>query len=95
MPGPAFVAEHLTDDGSAVLITTNYPDLAHVYRHGQSGTLRRRLYTAARSRGAPENLGLLRRVLETRWEYARLLGWDHYADYVTATKMIRTARHAA
>ena len=40
----AFIAEHTTQDGSAVVITTNYPDLAHVYRHGNSESLRRDLY---------------------------------------------------
>ena len=39
-------------------------------------------------------MGLLGRILRLRWEYARLLGWQHYADFVTANKMIRSASRA-
>ena len=89
---PDFVAAH-THHG-LVNITTDYPDLYHVYRHGQSAQLRGRLYALARSRGAPDNLDTLQRVLELRHEFATLLGWPNYAAYVTADKMIRSAEHA-
>ena len=89
---PAFVAAH-TSDG-VVTITTDYPDTTHVFKYGRSATLRRTMYGLARSRGAPENLATLQRVLELRWEWAQLLGWPHYASYATATKMIGTAQHA-
>jgi len=89
---PAFVAAHTTD--GVVTITTDYPDTTHVYKYGRSAELRRTMYGLSRSRGAPENLATLQRVLELRWEWAQLLGWPHYAAYATATKMIGTAEHA-
>ena len=89
---PQFVESHTVD--GLVNITTNYPDIYHVYRHGESAELRRRLFILARSRGTPSNLDVLKQVLELRHEYATLLGWPNYASYVTRNKMIRTAEHA-
>jgi thimet oligopeptidase len=91
---PSFVAAHTDATTNSVTITTDYPDVIAVYKHAESAELRRRLYTLARSRGAPANLATLQRVLALRFEYAQLLGWPSFASLATADKMIGSAEHA-
>jgi thimet oligopeptidase len=53
------------------------------------------MYRASQSRGAPANLDVLQRMIARRHELATLLGYPHWAAYVTEDKMIRTAENAA
>src|SRR2546427_4092592 len=46
------------------------------------------------NRAHPANLDILARVIGKRDELARLLDYEHFAAYITADKMIRTAEAA-
>ena len=73
-------------DGT-VKVTINYPDYIPVMTYATSDDLRRRLYMEYNNRGYPKNVETLRRMLETRSELAKTLGFPTWADYITANKM--------
>jgi thimet oligopeptidase len=53
-----------------------------------------RMYKAARQRAYPANREVLKKLLTLRHELAELLDYDNFADYITADKMIGSARNA-
>lgn len=83
-----FLEAHPPDGEGLVTVTTNYPDLFPVLKYASRADVRRRLMEAYLNRGHPKNLETLTRLLVTRHELARLLGYAHYAAYVTEDKMI-------
>ncbi len=90
-----YVARHKPEPDGAIRITTAYPDAIPVFQYATNGDLRRRLRLQFEDRGYPKNLDVLQRLLERRNELARLLGYEHYAAYVTEDKMIGSAKAAA
>ncbi|TAJ12540.1 MAG: peptidase M3, partial [Planctomycetota bacterium] len=75
-------------DGS-VTLSTDPQDRIPFLSYAESGELRREYLRAHLSRAVPENLAVLRRLLERRAELAGLLGYASWADYVTEDKMAR------
>jgi thimet oligopeptidase len=74
-------------DGSFDL-TTEYPDALPVMKFATSDALRRRMFVAFQTRAYPKNLAVLKKMLETRYEIASLLGYRSWADYNAADKMV-------
>jgi thimet oligopeptidase len=92
---PDFVAAHPPDADGKIRITTDYPDYNPFMTYAVDDDLRRELYIAFRSRGDRHNEAILRDILTLRAEKAGLLGFDNWADYITADKMIGSGTHAA
>ncbi len=90
-----FLQSHPPDARGTVRITTDYPDYNPFMTYAADDELRRKLYVAFRSRGDGGNEETLRRILILRSEKAKLLGFDNWADYITADKMIRSGDRAA
>jgi thimet oligopeptidase len=90
-----FVAAHPPGAGGKIRITTDYPDYNPFMTYAADDELRRELYVAFRSRGDRHNEVTLRDILKLRAEKAALLGFAHWADYITADKMIGSGQHAA
>lgn len=88
-----YIEARLQDDGTLV-ITTDYPDYFPVMQYAHDDELRFELYKLFRQRGYPENEQVLLDLLRARHELATLLGYRHYAEYVTEDKMIKTAENA-
>ncbi|HVS09050.1 MAG TPA: M3 family metallopeptidase [Planctomycetota bacterium] len=86
-----YVASHPEDEHGAVTITTDMPDYQPFMTYARRGDLRRRLYVEHANRAVPQNLDVLKRLIETRHELATLLGYPSWADYVTEDKMVKTA----
>src|SRR5690625_7589966 len=63
-------------------------------QYAHDDELRFELYKLFRQRGYPENEQVLLDLLRARHELATLLGYRHYAEYVTEDKMIKTAENA-
>src|ERR1035438_6295265 len=57
--------------------------------------LRRRLMIDFVNRGYPKNGDVLRKMMQTRYEIATILGYSSWADYSAADKMIRTVGNIA
>jgi len=89
-----FVKAHPPGDDGTIAITTNYPDSVPVFRYARKESVRHDLMEAYLNRAYPANLDVLARLIAKRDELARLLDYDHFADYVTADKMIGTAAAA-
>jgi len=88
---PDFVAAHPPRTDGAVVIGTDPHERVAFMSYSERADLRRGYYRAVLKRAAPENLAVLRRLLEKRHELARTLGYEHWADYATEDKMTRSA----
>ncbi len=90
-----YIAAHRPKDGGPITITTAYPDAIPVFQYAASADVRRRLQREFYDRGYLKNLDVLAQLLAKRHELARILGYEHYAAYVTEDKMIGSAKAAA
>lgn len=80
-------------DGSVVLSTDPHVRMAFM-TFAERADLRHEYFVVASNRAVPENLAVLPRLLAKRHELARLLGYAHWADYVTEDKMTKGAAAA-
>jgi len=87
-----YIRRHMPAPDGKIRITTDYPDYNPFMVYARSARRREQLYRAFRSRAHPNNIAVLKSILARRYELARLLGYAHWADYVTEDKMIRDAR---
>ena len=84
-----YIDRHKPGSDGKVRITTDYPDFYPAMTFARSEALRRRLGQAFLSRAYPQNLEVLKNMMQTRYEIATLLGYSSWADYNAADKMIR------
>ena len=89
-----YVANNAPDDDGLIHIDTTYPDYVPFMTYADDAAAREQLYIEYTNRAYPQNLDVLRAVLEKRYEYANLLGYPNYAEYVTADKMVGSAGNA-
>jgi len=82
-----FIARHPADASGAVTLTTNDVDARPVLMYAKSEELRRRMLVAVYNVAAPENVAVLDRILRTREEIARILGYRNWAAYDTEVRM--------
>jgi len=83
-----FIDRHKPAADGSIRLTTEYPDEQPVMKFAASADLRRRMLIAFNTRAYPKNGTVLKRMLETRYEIARLLGYPSWADYNAADKMV-------
>lgn len=89
-----YVRSHPAGPDGKVTITTDTPDALPFMTYAKDPKAREALWRAARLRGYPQNEAVLKELLTKRYELARLLGYPHWAAYVTEDKMIRSAKAA-
>jgi thimet oligopeptidase len=87
LPQDYIDAHPATDDGK-IRISTQYPDLFPFLTYADDDDLRRQLSVLYSNRAYPENQAVLQRLLALRYEFARLLGFENYAELITADKMV-------
>ncbi len=90
-----YIEHHKPNDKGEVTLTTDYPDFIPVMIFGRSDELRQRMYLAFQNRAYPANRDVLERMLKTRHDIAAALGYDSWADYFAADKMIGTGAKIA
>jgi thimet oligopeptidase len=90
-----FIDSHKPDKAGVIRITTDYPDYVPAMNFAESSSLRRRLFLAFNSRAYPQNADVLMKMLRTRYEIASLLGYQSWADYNAADKMIGSGARIA
>jgi thimet oligopeptidase len=83
-----YIDRHKPGKDGFIAITTDYPDYFPVMKFAQSDALRRRLFEAFDNRAYPKNREVLRKMLQSRYEIARILGYQSWADYNAADKMV-------
>lgn len=89
-----YIDSHQPNSKGKIVLTTEYPDAVPVFSYAKSEKLRKRMFMAYNNRAYPENNSVLENLAKARHELASLLGFDHYADYITADKMIKSAANA-
>jgi thimet oligopeptidase len=90
-----FLDSHKPGADGLVHLTLDATDISPVMQFATSRATRRAATTAYYNRGYPANDAVLKRLLEQRYELARLLGYPDYATLVTADKMIGSPQRAA
>lgn len=83
-----------TGPDGKIRITTDYPDYVPFMKYANSSELRKALMTQFKNRAYPVNLEPLSQLIAKRQEKAALLGYAHWADYVTAVNMIESGANA-
>lgn len=90
-----YIATHQPDDKGVIHISTRYPDYIPFVTYAADDALRRQMFVVGRNRAFPENRDNLRQLIGQRHQLASLLGYQSYADWVTADKMIGNSENAA
>ena len=86
-----YIARHKPDAQGLYTLTSDPPDVTPVLDFAGDAGLRRRMFVAYDSRAYPENVSVLRDLLQARQELATTLGYASYADLAAADKMIGSA----
>ncbi|HKA90675.1 MAG TPA: M3 family metallopeptidase, partial [Haliangiales bacterium] len=89
-----YIDAHKPGADGKVEITTDYPDFYPFMQYAESGAARKRLYLEFLNRGYPKNGPVLKQLLAARKEFATILGYRNWADYITEDKMVRSAAYA-
>lgn len=90
-----YIDRHKAGPDGKIYISTNYPDALPALKFSKSDDLRRRLWVAFDTRAYPKNKEVLRQMMTTRYQIAKLLGYQSWADYFAADKMIKTGGNIA
>lgn len=90
-----YIDNHKPGPDGKIRLTTNYPDLFPVLTFAKSDQLRRDMWQAFNSRAYPKNRDVLMDMMKTRYEIATLIGYNSWADYNAADKMIGTGSNIA
>jgi thimet oligopeptidase len=83
-----YIAAHQPGDDGIIRISTQYPDLFPLLDYAENDAVRRDMLMLYLNRAYPQNEELLQRLLARRFELARLLGFDNYAELITVDKMV-------
>jgi len=82
-----YIDAHPRGEDGKIRITTQYPDLFPFMTYSESDALRKELITLNLSRAYPQNEEVLEQLMAKRFELANLIGYDNYAQLITADKM--------
>ncbi|MBN2725345.1 MAG: Zn-dependent oligopeptidase [Deltaproteobacteria bacterium] len=87
-----FIKSRKTDKKGNLIISTDYPDFFPVQKYAISEKLRKNLYTKFLSRGYPANEKVLQEILTLRNQYATILGYSSWSQYMAEDKMVKTSK---
>ncbi len=90
-----FIASHKPDATGAIHLTTRYPDSSPVMTYAHSDALRKRMQEANGNKAYPENDAVLREMMTTRYEIARLVGYPTWSELNAQDKMMGGGRAVA
>ncbi|MDN4501157.1 M3 family metallopeptidase [Alteromonadaceae bacterium BrNp21-10] len=75
-----YIAGHPVDDKGMVTITTSYSDISPIFKYVHDRALRKDVLTMFNSRAYPQNKAVLEELIAKRYELARMLDHDNYAQ---------------
>lgn len=87
-------ADYIAARRERLTITTDHPDLLPFMTYAVSDELRRALSLQNLQRGYPANGDILKTLLAKRHEFAKILGYESFADYLLETRMMKSAQAA-
>ncbi len=83
------------DESGKYKVTLEYPDIGPFMKHAHNAAKRKELLEKEYQKGGAENMRVLKEVLLLRDENAKLLGYEHHADFQTEVRMAKNARTVA
>ncbi len=83
-----YIDAHPPGEDGKIRITTQYPDLFPFITYSESDELRKELLILYGNRAYPQNKEILEQLMALRFELAQLVGFENYAQLVTADKMV-------
>ncbi|MDH3350953.1 MAG: Zn-dependent oligopeptidase [Gammaproteobacteria bacterium] len=90
-----YIAAHQPNEDGKILISTQYPDVFPFFEYADRDDLRKKMVMLYGLRGYPKNEAVLRKLIEARYELAQLIGFNNYAELVTADKMAGSPERVA
>jgi thimet oligopeptidase len=90
-----FIAKHKPDANGVITLTIDYPDSLPIFSFAKNEDLRKRMYMEYNNRGYPKNIETLDKMIARRAALAALVGYNNWADYITADKMVESASSAS
>ncbi|MBN2525649.1 MAG: Zn-dependent oligopeptidase [Deltaproteobacteria bacterium] len=90
-----FIAAHPKSEDGKIKISTDYPDFFPVVNYATAEETRRQVYRAFLQRAWPANEKNLMTILTLRAEFAKLLGFETWADYAAEMEMAKNASNIA
>lgn len=90
-----FIASHKPDATGVIHLTTRYPDSSPVMTYAKSDNLRKRMQEANGNKAYPENYAVLREMMTTRYEIARLVGYSTWSELNAQDKMMGSGQAIA
>ncbi len=84
-----FIKAHTDPKTQKAVISTDYPDYFPVLQYAKKRDVRKKLYELFMQRAYPINQNLLEKVLKLRYEYAKILGYQNWAQYNAEDKMVK------
>jgi thimet oligopeptidase len=85
-----YIDRHKPGADGKIHLTTNYPDLIPALHFARSGELRQRMWAALHDRAYPKNRAVLLDMAQLRGEIAGIIGYQSWADWNAADKMIQS-----
>lgn len=89
-----YIDAHPVNENGQIDIATTYPDYFPLMQYAEDDELRKEMYIAFRNRAYPANNKVLKDLLTKRYELAKTLGYETYAEYVMEDLMIETPKNA-
>jgi thimet oligopeptidase len=83
-----YIAAHQPGEDGLIRLSTQYPDYIPFMTYSDNDELRRDFSVLYNNRAFPENETILHKLLQLRFELAQLLGFENYAQLITADKMV-------
>ena len=87
--------EHKAGADGTIELSIEYPDYFPVMTYGKREDVRKRMYMAAQNRAYPANMAVLNTLIRRRDRLAHLVGFQNYADYDCADRMVQNSQTAS
>lgn len=82
--------ETIDEDGvKKYKMTYKYPDLFPVLKHAKNQDTRKQAYVGNQNK-SPENAAILEKIINVRYQLAKLLGYSTYSDFVLEERSAKT-----
>jgi len=90
-----FKQAHKPDASGKVTLKTDNTDYIPFREYATNDAAQKAFYELYTHRAYPKNLEVLSRLLQKRYELAKVLGYPDWAAYITEDKMVETKQNAA
>lgn len=88
-----YIDAHPVDEDGMVTITTAYADIQPISKYAHDRSLRKEVSIMNRQRAAENNPAVLLELLEKRYELAKMLGHDNFAELNMLGTMVGTPQN--